>query len=117
MEGGALPDAALGGVVEKRRKLESAIQETIGGVSGSRDLNSFIEDSIERAGDGEWRGGEERQVRQQKERGDRRVHVALVETWSDAEGGGGGRLLARSLGIWSVHNTRNQSVSSVLLSL
>lgn len=117
MEGGASPYATLGGVVKKRRELESTIEETImiGGI------NDFIKHSIERAGDGEWRGGEQRQVRQGEERGDGRIHVALVETWSEVEGGGifdRRRVMARSLGIGrSVHNTDTESENPKLFRL
>lgn len=113
MEGGAFPYATLGGVVKKRRELESTIQETImvGAINGSP---NFIKHSIERAADGEWRG-EQRKVRQGKERGDGHIHVALVETWSEMEGAGifdnRRRVMARSrtLGIGSVHNTHTES--------
>ena len=117
MEGGASPYATLGGVVKKRRELEGTIQETImiGGI------NNFIKHSIERAGDGEWRGGEQTQVRQGKERGDGRIHVALVETWSEMEGAGifdRRRVMARSLGIGrSVHNTDTESENPKLFRL
>ncbi|CAN6804953.1 unnamed protein product, partial [Brassica oleracea] len=75
---------------------------------------NFIKHSIKRAADGEWRG-EQRKVRQGKERGDGHIHVALVETWSEMEGAGifdnRRRVMARSrtLGIGSVHNTHTES--------
>ncbi|CAN7044039.1 unnamed protein product [Brassica rapa subsp. trilocularis] len=81
-------------------------------------INNFIKHSIKRAADGEWRGGEQRQVRQGKERGDGHIHVALVETWSEMEGAGifdRRRVMARSLGIGrSVHNTDTESENSKL---